>query len=278
MPFISLFGCAIVWAPTYLTYFASILLITLATMEKYYGICHPFKHRLVTGKGRTIRIIIFSWFSGALLSALVVLRYAQVQTRCVMYPDEVKYTYYPKHIQLCVSISETLLVFSEAVTVIPFFLALIGNVYMYGRIIYTLSHRAVTDKDKAENSMQIVQSQIRNQVARILIINGLVFFCCQFPYRLLSINLFVQEATGQGFLSLGQYGILAVIARCLVLVNSCANPFVYLMSSANYRQGFRQAFGCSRERKATRTSTLSLSIRVGVKSSDACSTSTLTRL
>ncbi len=261
MPFTHWLGCVIVWMPTYLTYFASILLITLATIEKYYGICHPFQHRLVTGKSRTIRIISISWVLGAAMSGLVVLRYAKVETYCLFYPDDHgEYAHFPTHIELCIHINDVLLVFSEAVGFAPFFLALIGNVYMYGRIIYALSNRNVTDK--AEDSVQAMQRQVRNQVARILIINGIIFFCCQFPYRLLSINLFVQEATGQGFLSLAQYGALAVIARGLVLINSLANPFVYFSTSANYREGFRKAFCCKRKEltwEATKTQTFSLS-------------------
>ncbi|XP_072022701.1 thyrotropin-releasing hormone receptor-like [Amphiura filiformis] len=255
--------------PTYLTYFASILLITLATVEKYYGICHPFQHRLVTGKSRTVRIIAISWVFGSVLSGLVVLRYAKVEKYCMVYPDEENYTDLPKRIELCVPINDTLLVFSEAVSVIPFFSALVGNVYMYGRIIYALSHRNVTDN--TEDSFQLMQRQVRNQVARILIINGIVFFCCQFPYRLLSINVFVQEATGVGFLSMVQYGVLAVIARGLVLINSLANPFVYFLSSANYRQGFREAYCCKRKQKSremTQTSTFCMSTRPEGKPND----------
>ena len=127
MPFESWGGCIVTWLPTALTYFASLLLITLATMEKFYGICHPFQHRLVAGKSRTVRIIALSWIIGVILSALAVLRYAKVQTQCVIYPDEHQYAKYPKRIQLCVSINQPLLVYSECVSVIPFFLALIGT-------------------------------------------------------------------------------------------------------------------------------------------------------
>ena len=251
VPFTTWIGCVVVWWPTYLTYFASMTLLTMATLEKYYGICHPFKHRSVTGKGRTIRIITLSWFLGSVLSGLVTLRYAGLQTQCILYPDDEQYVNFPKRIQLCVSLSKSVLVFSEAVTVVPFFIALAANIYMYARIIHALSHRNVTNE--LEDSIQKMRRQVRNQVARILIINGVIFFCCQFPYRLLSINLFVQEARGEdlGFLSLSQYGALAVSARCLVLVNSCANPFVYFLTSSNYREGFRRAYCCCIMKRST---------------------------
>ncbi len=242
MPFTFWFGCIVTWLPVYLSYFASILLITLVTLEKYYGICHPFQHRLVTGKRRTLRIVIVSWLLGTALSGLAVLRYAKVQIYCVYYPDEAAYADLPKQVEICAPVNDTMLVFTEAVTVIPFFLALIGNVYMYARMIYALSHRDVAEK--TGDSFQLKQKQVRNQVARILIINGIIFFCCQFPYRLVSINLFVQEARGQGFLSLEQYGALSVIGRSLILINSLANPFVYFLSSSTYRQGYRDAFCC----------------------------------
>lgn len=241
-PFDSWVGCIVSWLPIYLTYFASILLISFATFEKYYGICRPLQHRLVRGKTRTMRIITMSWFLSAVTSSLVVLRYAKLQIFCVMYPDEGIFVDYPKRIGFCVSIHPKVLVFSETMTIVPFFFALIGNVYMYGRIIHTLSHRQNRTDTAMKNRIIIMQKQIRNQVARLLIINGVIFFCCQLPYRMLSINLFVQEATGHGFLSTSQYGVLAVTARCLVLINSCANPFVYFVCNSGYRNGFRQMF------------------------------------
>lgn len=242
-PFDSWIGCVVSWQPVWLTYFASILLITLATVEKFYGICYPFQHRLVTGKTRTFRIIAVSWIVAFVLSSLVVLRYARLHNICVIYPDEDQYEHYPTRIQMCLAINTTLLVFSESLTVFPFFMALTVNIYMYARIIYTLSNRSGTDtSDDSLNNVVIQQRHIRNQVARLLIINGIIFFCCQLPYRVLSINLFVQESTGVGFLSSTQYGALAVISRCLVLINSCVNPFVYYASSSSYRQGFSQAF------------------------------------
>ncbi len=260
MPFTFLFGCVVAWMPTYLSYFASILLITLATLEKFYGICHPFQQRLVTGKKRTVRIVIMSWLLGTALSGLAVLRYAKVQIYCVFYPDEAAYADLPKQVEICGPINETMLVFTEAVKMIPFFLALFGNVYMYCRMIYALSHRNIT-AEKTNDPLTLKQKQIRNQVARILIINGTIFFCCQFPYRLVSINLFVQESAGQGFLSLEQYEELSVIGRALIVLNSLANPFVYFVSSSCYRQGYREAFCCAGNKlqsKAESTRTQSL--------------------
>ncbi len=117
-----------------------------------------------------------------------------------------------------------------------------------GHIIIALTNRPSSVPNKYTNnprataqSRQIIR--IRNQVARLLIINGIVFFACQGPYRMISVHTFWKSITdGERILTESQYGMLAVVSRSLILCNSCCNPFIYYASSSYYRSGFRKAF------------------------------------
>ena len=242
-------GCFLSYGFTYLCYFASLILITLVTMERYFAVCKPFQHRSVSGKSRTIKMIIASWLVGLLFMTLTILRHAGYVTYCVNWPETEDYISFPKIIQFCDTIHPDVYILSEVCQTGPFFIALVLNLFMYSRIVIALSNRPAA---KSESSQQIDAQQeqttrVRNQVARLLIINGTIFFLSQAPYRILSINNILQHATGVGVFDKRQYGMLLVVSRCLILLNSCVNPVVYYTTSEFYRRGFKQAFGCNKE-------------------------------
>ncbi|XP_072033229.1 thyrotropin-releasing hormone receptor-like [Amphiura filiformis] len=221
VPYRSNVGCICSFGMIYLTYFASLNLITFVTVERYFAVCRPFQHLMVSGKSRTIKIIIASWF--------------------------------------CDTIHPDVYILSEACQTSPFFIALIINLFMYTRIIKALNNRPATKSESSQHSdhagaQQKQTIRVRNQVARLLIINGTIFFLSQFPYRILSINNILQQAIGIGFLNRQQYGMLLVISRCLILINSCANPIVYVTTSEFYRKGFKKAFECKNATLSTSSS------------------------
>ena len=244
-------GCFLAYGFSYLCYLASLLLITLVTMERYFAVCRPFQHRLVSGKSRTTKMIIASWLFSLIFMALTILRHAGYVTYCVIWPETEDYLSFPKLIQFCDTIHPDVYILSEVCQTGPFFIAMVINLSMYSRIVTALSNRPAA---KSETSQQIDAQQeqtirVRNQVARLLIINGTIFFLSQAPFRILSINNILQHAIGVGFFDKKQYGMLLVVSRCLILLNSCANPIVYCTTSEFYRRGFKQAFGCNKEKQ-----------------------------
>ena len=265
-------GCFLSYGFTYLCYLTSITLITFVTMERYFAVCRPFQHRLISGKSRTMKMIIASWVVGFLFMVLTVLRHAGFVTYCVNWPETEHYLSFPKLIQFCDTIHPDVYILSEVCQTGPFFIAMVINVFMYSRIVIALNNRPAA---KSEPSLQIDGQQeqtirVRNQVARLLIINGTVFFLSQSPYRVLSINNILQHATGVGFFDKRQYGMLLVVSRCLILLNSCVNPYVYYTTSEFYRRGFQQALWCRKEkqqninsRQSAKSAFASVTIQIG---------------
>ncbi|XP_072043482.1 neuromedin-U receptor 1-like [Amphiura filiformis] len=259
----SFVGCMLVYHIAMTTYFVSLILITSVTIERYYAICKPLKHRIVAGKLRTNKIIVASWLLGIFFGAWVAPRYAGFLPQCVQWPDSEEFQHLPTTIYYCVVVHPDIYIFSEITQTAPLFLAMFVNIYMYSSIIKALSQRLISSKriDDVTNVAQQQQSQrVRNQVARLLIINGTLFFLCQTPYRITSMHNMMVHLGGAGIFTTEQYGAMLVIGRCLILINSCANPFIYVTTSSFYREAFLKAFECHlncTNSEHSRTSTVS---------------------
>ena len=258
--FSSWMGCLGMWFGIMTTYFTSLVTITLVTVEKYSALCHPLRHMTINGKGRTIKLLIISWLIGTVLGFLTSLGYPKIQRLCVEWPDTHRYNTMPEVIEYCAHLHPIVNIFADSIFVVSFCVVFICSSYMYTRIIIALSSRPTGENDTsgASTSQALQALRVRNQVARLLIKNGMIFFCCQAPYRLVQVHTIWSGITGRSFMSLAQLGGLNVIARGLVLVNSCINPFVYYVSSLYYRSAFKQAF-CRRNEQASLKSAVTMS-------------------
>ena len=99
---------------------------------------------------------------------------------CVLWPDNDNFNHLPDVIEFCLAIHEDITAFSELCKAVPFFVALVWNLYMYVRIMYALSVEDSHLGKEGSDGVAIMQaSRFRNQVARMLIINGSIFFICQ---------------------------------------------------------------------------------------------------
>lgn len=245
----SFIGCMMTFYFVLTTYFASLILITFVTIERYYAICKPLQHRLVSGKSRTVKIIVASWLLGVVFGGCVVPRYAGFVRYCVKWPEDEMFRAFPSIIELCVPAHPDIYLFSEIFQTAPYFLAMFANIYMYSHIIFALSSRPSTvESDDASNLHTL---RVRNQVARLLIINGILFFICQTPYRFASIHNMMVHQSGTGLFNSTQYGSILVISRCFLLANACVNPFVYVTTSSIYRRAFIEALSCTKSSRAT---------------------------
>ena len=83
-------------------YYTSFLLITCVAVERFLAICHPLYQRMVSGKSRTIKIIIASWLLGGIFAVgLQVLQRAHLKTSCIVWPDGDKYVILPAELSTC---------------------------------------------------------------------------------------------------------------------------------------------------------------------------------
>ena len=235
-------SCTIFWGFIYTMYFVSILFISVVTAERYAAICFPLKHRIVAGNKHTTRLTISCWIISIALAIGTVFRDNIMLQFCVIWPSGHQFESFPRIVTYCQP-SYPLAIVSEFILVIPFIMALISNVCMHWHVIYTLNKRVnSTTYSTKQVNVATDMIQVRNQVARMLIITGTIFFWCHAPYRLQSVQAIVVYYTGYRIFNVDQYGLLFLISNLLVIVNSATNVFGYYLSSSHYRRGFKEAF------------------------------------
>ncbi len=254
-------GCFSTFFIPFVTYMASLLLITLVTVERFYAICYPLKMRRITGDGRSRKILASLWLSSFCLSAIAAQRYARLQVTCIIWPSNEDYSSFAQVVRYCVPSHPKMLVVSEFMLGLPYFILLPLNLYMYTMIIYTLSNRLPLNEIEQANTVQT--KKVRNQVARLLIFNGVVFFICQSSIRAIAINNIVQELADVSLFTPPQYALLILIGRILVFINSAINPFIYIATSQFYRNAIFEAVSCIRRNAGERNEQISMNTSLG---------------
>ena len=239
MPIENSAGCFTTGAVSYWGYFASINIFTLVSLERWLAICRPLQHISMKSKSRTSKLITFAWFIALVFALLVAPRYGKSIWFCMGWPDSDKYTNMPKYLHTCVSYHKSLETHPAILEFTPYFLGLLINGTFYVMIVQALSNRSIGD---VSNPSDQSTTKIRNQVARLLVINGVVFFICQTPFRIANLDNIAGNLFGGPFLTKTQADSIKIFGRTFIYLNSAINVFIYLLSSSFYRNGFREVF------------------------------------
>ena len=243
-------GCIITVVLLDISYFASVFLVTLVSLEKFYAICRPVQHRLIGGKKRTAKLVVGAWLL-ALAFALVLLPTWVVYSKfCIVWPQKEEYRNLPESIKISLSITEWYTYFHDIFQTVPFFVALIINLGLYVKIIHRLSSRVSTVSSEP-NAQNARRQKVRNQVALMLVINGVAFFVCLAPFEVVS---FILTFAGTGTLTEDQINTALWVGRIFAYINSVINPLIYNLTNPRYRQAFYEAFTCNGRRQPQETS------------------------
>ncbi|XP_033627301.1 kappa-type opioid receptor-like [Asterias rubens] len=240
-PFMGSAGCGCFITVTNTGYFASIALVTSMSFERYLALCHPMKHLKIRGRGLTLTSLAICWLVGFAFAAVTVLSSATLYTDCLQWPDEDEYLGFPLIRSYCGPVQPWVPYYTLPLVNLPWLIAMVANIYMYARIVITLNKRGSVSR-MIQDPKAV---QVRNQVAKMLIVNGVVFFICQTPYRVISLTAWVSLlAQIQDPLStaLGNAGVW--ISSLPQLMNTFINPLIYGMMSGQYRTALIQVFQC----------------------------------
>ena len=236
--------CIVYTFVTFVGYFAQLTLITMMSFERYLALCHPLKHLKIRGRRRTLKIITWCWLVGIVCTILILPSRAILLSSCLQWSDNDGSS--PELTTVLITSSPVnpwVYNYAEPLVDIPYLTAMIANIYMYIKIILMLnkrgSARGMLNKDKRA-------LQIRNQVAKMLITNGAIFFICQTPFVVLVFTYWFRYILGIETNLLEVFGSVdSWILILPTLVNTIVNPIVYGVMNAQYRAAFLQAFGCT---------------------------------
>ena len=252
--YVSAIWCWVIIYPSSICYFASVEMVTLVSFERYYAICHPLKHRSFAGKQRTKKQIAGCWVAAAILAAFVTFKVGDIQsvTLCVssiagglaMEPHflTISYCMNPFGYVWFSLIGEIII---DAL----FLAGLISSSFTYVKVIQALIKREVSNLQSNQDNLN---NKVRQQIAITLIINGIIFFVCQIPYRVHDVHN-ITATFKIWSLRDDELAKLTVVYRIFLYINSAINPYIYILGSKYYRQAFKEAFGFKMSAAGTRS-------------------------
>ena len=251
-------GCVSYILTTRLWYAASLELMTLISVERFYAICRPMKHRIMKGQMHTFKLLITMWVVAFMISFSLVPEFTVFRDVCLIWPQTRQYQNLPKRFSYCDPIHPLAVPFAALLEMVTMLAAVIANVYFYARIVIALHQRPAIMNASEENQGQKNKvDSIRNQVAKTLVINGIIFFLCQTPYRVISLEVILKYIDGVGFLNTEEYGFILVNGQACLFLNAVVNPYLYIFSCKHYRKAMIKAFRTLKNDNVTSEITLS---------------------
>ncbi|XP_072032749.1 thyrotropin-releasing hormone receptor-like [Amphiura filiformis] len=256
--FMGLAGCVAIPLLVYTCYFASLAFVTIVSVHRFFATCRPLNLKMIRSKNRAIKLSILAWLLSLMMSLLVIPESNKFVTICVQWPSTPKYSGYPEMIGLCWPSAEWVQPFADILRSIPFFFAMVGNNILYLLIIISLRKRSPERRQREydEPSSQICSAQkrsgsttvaqapapVHSQVARMLVINGIIFFLCQAPHQGGQIASSIGGITGvhTSLLNPEQFEAFTWFSKALVYINSAVNPIIYNLTNTRYRRAFKE--------------------------------------
>ena len=248
-------GCSILYTTLFTTHFATVGFVFLVALERYLAICKPLKHRAIVAKGRTVKLVITTWiFSLVYAATLITPHFFVIQKICIIWPNDEQYQDVPSFTIKCVPVHPAYNAFPDMVQSVPYILVLVICIYMYGSIMKQLNSSMPSSAIKDDIKFELKAKKTRNQVARLLIVNAMVYFLCFLPHFVIRFNdaLIILTETGVDFSDKVWY-ILYWANRAIATVNSVVNPFIYSITNSRYRQAFCAVLACRKKPKTDPT-------------------------
>ena len=238
-PFDNTHSCLIVSLVFFSAYYCSISIVTLVSVERFYAVCHPLRQLKMQNTYHAFKPLSVAYLISIILAVVTSLRRSHITEFCLKWPQNGQYENMPNVFRYCGPLSGINVIEAamEILFSVLFFLAAFINGILYIKIIFTLRSRPLIQSSSKE-----CNALVRNQVTRALVINGILFFLTQLPMRIHDIDEILAALDQPAILSPKQKANLNSFASMFLGLNSAMNPFVYTISSSNYRQGFRDAF------------------------------------
>ena len=240
-------GCVIGDFLEYTPYFSSIGFVTLVVFERFLAICYPLKSRIISSRSRTAKLTISVWltaFTLCLLRMLPIPIKNNLQIVCSLWPDRDMFKRLPHEIRFCSHTNFEFVKIYGFVEILPFLIGVTSGIMFSSMIIHKLFQPTPGYSNSVLNQAANNRQRMRTQVARMLIVNAIVFFVCMTPFQIANFFWVLSDYSSLTFrfwtkdiqIFLNRLGVV------MTLCNSAVNPLIYTATNQRYRDSFKQAF------------------------------------
>ncbi|XP_068632489.1 pyrokinin-1 receptor-like [Battus philenor] len=228
---------------------ASVLTITLFTIERYLAICHPFVSHKMSKLSRAIRHVIFLWICSFILALPQALQFGLRDHQGVI---------------MCLQTQVIIPHSFEISTFFFFFAPMIAITVLYSLIGLRLKNSQVGRNDnQCENlvrhlpsldRIRIKNHQSTERVVKMLVAVVVAFFVCWAPFhaqRLVAIYGTREDHHAKSPILLDIYSVLTYISGVFYYMSTCVNPIFYHIMSHKFRDAFKNSLAnwCHRNNK-----------------------------
>ena len=193
------------------------------------------------GWKRTLKLTSLICILAAVTSSYSFMYNKGLDNICVIWPDDTDYATYPNTYKMCkINFDDKDILSAIYIYILWLVLWLfefLTNVGMYFQILRHLHHRATPSS--IANDKNAVST--RNQVALMLVVNGVVFYlCCCVAF--VSIFFALMDTLGKDILKVKARVMFQWISMFTLLLNSSINHIIYNVTNKTFRRALYLAF------------------------------------
>ncbi|KAM9364863.1 G-protein coupled receptor 39 [Pholidichthys leucotaenia] len=225
--------------------YATILNVATLSFERYIAICHPFRYKALGGK-RTLVLIAFAWLVSVLV-ALPLLFATGMQGYIPNWEEAPM-----QNLTFCTNLREHWVMYRSSIFVafIVYMIVLICVAVMCRAMILVL-RKPLWSPDGGVNGTQRVpkheSTKIKTARKQTIIFLGLIvgsLLVCWFPNQIRRLMMAAVPKSDWSTRFFRSYVALHPVADTFFYLSSVLNPFLYNLSSRQFREVFLQVLRC----------------------------------
>ncbi|XP_054590296.2 G-protein coupled receptor 39 [Nothobranchius furzeri] len=225
--------------------YATILNVATLSFERYIAICHPFHFKVLGGK-RTSALITFVWVV-SMLVALPLLFATGTQGHIPARENKPA-----QNLTFCTNLREHWVMYRASIFVafILYMIVLTGVAFMCRAMIMVLQ-KTLGSSDKGVNGTQRTtkheSSTVKMARKQTIIFLGLIvgsLMVCWLPNQIHRLMKAAVPKTNWTLSYFRSYAALQLVADTFFYLSSVLNPFLYNLSSRQFREVFVQVLRC----------------------------------
>ncbi|XP_061737441.1 G-protein coupled receptor 39 [Nerophis ophidion] len=222
--------------------YATILNVATLSFERYVAICHPF-HFKALGCKRTSALIAFAWLASVLV-ALPLLVATGTQGHIPVLADMPV-----QNLTFCTNLKERWLMYRVSIFVafIVYMLVLVCVAFMCRAMILVLRRPPGSLSDGIPRSSKHESSKVKIARKQSIIFLGLIvgsLMVCWFPNQIRRLMMAAVPKSRWTAAYFWSYVTLHPVADTFFYLSSVLNPFLYNVSSRQFRDVFVQVLRC----------------------------------